>query len=242
VPFCEKSTLSVIESPNAFPPTEIYQNVDSLNALVPEDCLQDELYNFVEQSIASFSGGFQNFTSLEPQLFDHFALSQPFLLPTQDFSNQVQGFGHPFDVRIVDYYPQGDLNGLVGQSFGTPNNGNQGLITSFEAGTINNQSPDQLSNITRQNCTRSSNSAKVVEGSSAKTRYLCSWIGCGRSFSRAADRDRHLRTNHGNARRYHCSEPNCNKGAGFFSGYSRVDKLQEHMRVKHAGVAFRGTM
>lgn len=78
--------------------------------------------------------------------------------------------------------------------------------------------------------------------STAKARYLCNWNGCDQTFSRTADRDRHLRTKHNNARKYHCREPRCNKGVVYGKGYSRVDKLQEHMRKKHPGVPFRGTM
>jgi hypothetical protein len=72
-------------------------------------------------------------------------------------------------------------------------------------------------------------------------RHACTWQGCNASFGRKADRDRHIATKHRNVRHYHCRVAGCPKSRGSntlraWKGYSRMDKLQEHMRKKHAGV------
>jgi hypothetical protein len=74
-------------------------------------------------------------------------------------------------------------------------------------------------------------------------RHPCNWQGCTVSFSRKADRDRHIITKHRNIRYYHCRIAGCNKsrGSGVWKGYSRTDKLQEHMRKKHAGANASGS-
>jgi hypothetical protein len=71
-------------------------------------------------------------------------------------------------------------------------------------------------------------------------RHSCTWRGCNSSFSRKADRDRHITTKHRNVRYHHCRVAGCPKSCGSnalraWKGYSRIDKLQEHMRKKHAG-------
>jgi hypothetical protein len=72
-------------------------------------------------------------------------------------------------------------------------------------------------------------------------RHPCTWQGCNATFGRKADRDRHIATKHRNVRHYHCRIAGCTKSRGSntlsaWKGYSRIDKLQEHMRKKHAGV------
>jgi hypothetical protein len=72
-------------------------------------------------------------------------------------------------------------------------------------------------------------------------RHPCNWQGCNATFGRKADRERHIATKHRNVRYYHCRVAGCPKTRGSnagraWKGYSRIDKLQEHMRKKHAGV------
>jgi len=72
-------------------------------------------------------------------------------------------------------------------------------------------------------------------------RHPCTWQGCNATFSRKADRERHIATKHRHVRYYHCRVAGCPKSRGSnalraWKGYSRIDKLQEHMRKKHADV------
>jgi hypothetical protein len=62
-------------------------------------------------------------------------------------------------------------------------------------------------------------------------RYLCNVLGCPKSFTRKADRDRHVQSWHNCATLHFCPVPRCKKSLG--KPYSRKDKLQEHMRTKH---------
>jgi hypothetical protein len=66
-------------------------------------------------------------------------------------------------------------------------------------------------------------------------RYLCNVPGCPLTFTRKADRDRHVQSWHYCATLYFCPVPGCKKSLG--KPYSRKDKLQEHMRKKHGGRA-----
>ncbi|PVH67869.1 hypothetical protein DL98DRAFT_542830 [Cadophora sp. DSE1049] len=66
-------------------------------------------------------------------------------------------------------------------------------------------------------------------------RFLCNILGCPSTFTRKADRDRHVQSWHNRATLHLCPVHECEKSAG--KPYSRKDKLLEHMRKKHAGVA-----
>jgi hypothetical protein len=65
--------------------------------------------------------------------------------------------------------------------------------------------------------------------------FLCNVLGCLSTFTRKADRDRHVQSWHNFATLHLCPVLGCEKSFG--KPYSRKDKLQEHMRKKHAGLA-----
>ncbi|KAF8861418.1 hypothetical protein BDZ45DRAFT_774688 [Acephala macrosclerotiorum] len=62
-------------------------------------------------------------------------------------------------------------------------------------------------------------------------RFLCNVPGCPKTFTRKADRDRHVQSWHNCATLHFCPILGCKKSLG--KPYSRKDKLQEHMRKKH---------
>jgi hypothetical protein len=81
----------------------------------------------------------------------------------------------------------------------------------------------------------------LVNGSEAvvpasEDRHTCTYQDCSVTFRRKGDRDRHVRVKHLQARRYFCQVIGCPKGFG--KGYTRFDKLQEHMKRKHANAGF----
>jgi len=64
------------------------------------------------------------------------------------------------------------------------------------------------------------------------SRVLCVCPGCNKTFTRDSDARRHFRTIHQAPTSLHlCSIPECPKGQG--AGYSRINKLKEHLRLKH---------
>lgn len=66
---------------------------------------------------------------------------------------------------------------------------------------------------------------------------LCTQFPCPMSFKRHADRIRHEATIHGVNQGLHlCHVPGCPKTQG--RGYSRADKLTEHMWKKHANLGY----
>jgi len=65
-------------------------------------------------------------------------------------------------------------------------------------------------------------------------RYYCQWPNCTISCRRQADWQRHFQLKHFNVR-WFCDEPGCEKGASFFVGYCRQDKVKKHIRTKHVG-------
>jgi hypothetical protein len=65
--------------------------------------------------------------------------------------------------------------------------------------------------------------------------YPCS--DCTRSFGRKPDRDRHITSVHGTSQIFYlCPVVNCPKSQG--KGYSRQDKVTEHLWKKHANLGF----
>jgi hypothetical protein len=65
--------------------------------------------------------------------------------------------------------------------------------------------------------------------------YPCS--DCTRSFGRKSDRDRHITSVHGTSQIFYlCPVVNCPKSQG--KGYSRQDKVTEHLWKKHANLGF----
>jgi hypothetical protein len=76
------------------------------------------------------------------------------------------------------------------------------------------------------------NTVLAQQAVDASSTFPCQY-GCNRVFVRSADLDRHNSTVHGINRGTHlCPVSNCIKSQG--SGYSRADKLKEHMWKKHA--------
>lgn len=203
---------------------------------------QYEPYIAAEQSLTSFRGGVQGLTSTEAQSSQYFLQSGPSLIQWQNVGNQLQGFGRPFNVAPVSYKPQDNPSGFLVQSLAPPTHEDPGVIKPFETPPVNYHVPSEPPMVAEQTFAVSSTHINVDAESTTKARHMCNWLACDRSFSRTADRDRHVRTKHSKARTYHCREPGCKKGAGYWKGYSRIDKLQDHMRKKHLGVAFRGTM
>ncbi|PVH71636.1 hypothetical protein DL98DRAFT_596763 [Cadophora sp. DSE1049] len=65
-------------------------------------------------------------------------------------------------------------------------------------------------------------------------RFLYNVLRCPSTFKRKADRDRHVQSWHNRATLHFCPVYGCEKSSG--KPYSRKDKLQEHMRKKHAGL------
>jgi len=70
----------------------------------------------------------------------------------------------------------------------------------------------------------------------SKPRHRCVWFGCNKTFSRAADSNRHFLAKHGDPIKYFCRVAGCNRARGIWKGYCREDKLMEHMRKKHIGI------
>jgi hypothetical protein len=92
--------------------------------------------------------------------------------------------------------------------------------------SVNAQKKVSSTPLTRSPVTRSA--PAVVE------RVRCRWSTCSSSFNRKADLLRHIETIHVNTSRYYCQVPGCKKAVGGkFRGYSRSDKLKDHMKSSH---------
>jgi hypothetical protein len=64
-------------------------------------------------------------------------------------------------------------------------------------------------------------------------RHHCPWADCASNFRRAADRDRHFVTIHGKPIKRFCPVAGCSRGRGLWRGYSREDKVKEHVKKVH---------
>ncbi|KAH9211092.1 hypothetical protein DL95DRAFT_465294 [Leptodontidium sp. 2 PMI_412] len=64
--------------------------------------------------------------------------------------------------------------------------------------------------------------------------HQCRFQGCNKSFGRRSDRDRHEDSVHSNIRFHFCPVVGCNKSfGGGGCGYTRADKVTDHLRKKH---------
>jgi hypothetical protein len=81
-------------------------------------------------------------------------------------------------------------------------------------------------------------SPTTVPESSPSPRHHCPWASCKSSFGRAADRNRHFVTKHGRPVKYFCPMPGCRRGRGLWKGYSREDKVKEHVKKVHVHAKF----
>ncbi len=76
-----------------------------------------------------------------------------------------------------------------------------------------------------------------VFAASSQAQVICLQDGCWVTFKRDSDRIRHESAIHGIGRPLHlCSVQGCPKSIG--AGYTRKDKLTEHMWKKHANLGF----
>jgi hypothetical protein len=67
--------------------------------------------------------------------------------------------------------------------------------------------------------------------------FPCAEFGCTKTFRRASDRVRHQNTVHSARQgRYLCQVPGCPMSHG--AGYSRADKVTEHLWKKHADMGY----
>jgi hypothetical protein len=67
--------------------------------------------------------------------------------------------------------------------------------------------------------------------------FPCAQLGCTQSFQRDSDRTRHQNTVHSARQGLHlCPVPGCPKSHG--AGYSRADKVTEHLWKKHADLGY----
>jgi hypothetical protein len=196
-------------------------------------------YSVARPSLPASHGESQSFASLETQTFEYHAQSEPTIHLGHNAVNQFQGLAHSSNIAYHD--PQ-EMSGCIEQAILPSLDDSQGLDDWFNDPTIIYRPLNEPPHIADENLIVPLDHDNAVHDPVAKARYECNWPGCDRTFSREADRDRHVRTKHGNARHYHCSQPGCNKGALYWRGYTRIDKLQEHMRKKHPGVVFRGIM
>ena len=64
-------------------------------------------------------------------------------------------------------------------------------------------------------------------------RYVCLEANCDRTFSRPSDLDRHLKSRH-YLPTFNCPVDDCDRKGG--KGFSRKDKLRDHLRQKHRNI------
>ena len=69
--------------------------------------------------------------------------------------------------------------------------------------------------------------------------FACAHGNCNQAFRRKSDLARHRKTVHGmNLVKFFCHIPGCSKGRGHGEGYSRDDKLTEHLWKKHGNLGY----
>jgi hypothetical protein len=97
-------------------------------------------------------------------------------------------------------------------------------------GILPSQPPTPLGYATVQN-------QATVSALPAATAFACTQPGCQAMFKRYTDRIRHEASKHGiNGMLYFCQIVGCPKSFG--AGYTRKDKLTEHMWKKHANLGY----
>ena len=76
----------------------------------------------------------------------------------------------------------------------------------------------------------------LVHNGTQGHRVRCHFPGCGKSFKRSSDLTRHVSTHYGVTGLYLCPIVGCSKSYG--RGYSRPDKVTEHLWKKHANLGY----
>ncbi|KAF4633286.1 hypothetical protein G7Y89_g4838 [Cudoniella acicularis] len=101
------------------------------------------------------------------------------------------------------------------------------------------KTPDQAANVFEENTTVSFEGCLQlpVVPQPQHARVSCTHPGCTKTFVRDYDRIRHEQTKHRAQRgTYLCTIPGCRKSSG--TGYSRPDKLTEHMWKAHSNLGY----
>lgn len=65
-------------------------------------------------------------------------------------------------------------------------------------------------------------------------KFRCRHKGCSKSFTRAADLERHAKVHQDGPREFGCPAPGCERKGK--RGFTRKDKLVDHWGCKHRGV------
>jgi len=100
-------------------------------------------------------------------------------------------------------------------------------VTSFESQLMVNaqRRPDKIRIDRLQSPGRAD---RVGKDRRSHSRHACAGFGCGKTFGRPSDLDRHRKTIHAQAKEhYHCATAGCEHQN------RRIDKMQEHCRKMH---------
>ncbi len=80
---------------------------------------------------------------------------------------------------------------------------------------------------------------RVQQPTARASAFACAHGNCNLAFRRKADLARHRKTVHGvNHINFFCHVPSCPKGRGHGKGYSRDDKLTEHLWKEHGNLGY----
>jgi uncharacterized Zn-finger protein len=180
----------------------------------------EDVYNFQAQGAASIEAVLQNETT------------QPY------FDMQINS-GIPISSNTISSFPNVDIDDLIFSDGGDPNSLNAGTFGSYSIQPMNdasaNQSliPNPVPNLDRHTISANTFNPPGMR-TAGKSRHRCQWSTCTKSFGRKSDLERHISTVHLKAKTYFCPVYGCSKSLRLGRPYSRLDKLQEHMRLKHA--------
>jgi hypothetical protein len=157
---------------------------------------------------------------------------------TQPFSTFLVSDGIAHSSNSVASFPNMGIKSFLFDTASNANLLNSNIYGPFNTQPMNVALPDNnfvenpVIDLDPQIITASS-LHRVPKATSRKTRHRCQWSTCTKDFSRQADLERHINTVHLRAKVYYCPVYRCPKSLRLGKPYSRLDKLQEHMRLKH---------
>ena len=216
---------SLMNNDNDFGLTQAFSESDCSQGF--GDPLLDPSFGYVASDVVGPAVGWATMNSFPEPPMTGSRSQSPHLPAVAEGSLDIQqNFLTKIGSNIADYYGNDHLMAYT-----------QANVTSFPSSQTSNTASATHRHRLKASRPSSNNAPPIGTRNSALTLIRCAYPPCTKCFRRNSDRVRHENSVHLNNQGAHlCPIAGCDKSQG--DGYSRADKVTEHLWKKHADLGY----